>query len=73
MMSGSFFFDPIDVSNDVSILFIETSGCLPMCGHGLIGAITILIEENLITPKERGTIRVETPAGLIVADYKQER
>ena len=72
MMSGSFFFDPIDASNDVSILFIETSGCLPMCGHGLIGAITILIEENLITPKVRGTIRVETPAGLIVADYKKE-
>lgn len=72
MMSGSFFFEPIDVSNDVSILFIETSGCLPMCGHGLIGAITILIEENLISPKERGTIRVETPAGLIVADYKKE-
>ena len=72
MMSGSFFFDPIDASNDVSILFIETSGCLPMCGHGLIGAITILIEENLITPKVSGAIRVETPAGLIVADYKQE-
>ena len=54
MMSGSFYFDPLDAQNDVAILFIETSGCLPMCGHGLIGALTILIEENLINPKVSG-------------------
>ena len=46
MMSGSFYFDPCDPSNDVAILFIETSGCLPMCGHGLIGTMTILLEEQ---------------------------
>jgi 4-hydroxyproline epimerase len=72
MMSGSFFFPPIDTANDVSVLFIETSGCLPMCGHGLIGTITILIEEKLISPKQKGTLRVETPAGLIIASYTQE-
>ena len=73
MMSGSFYFDPLDAQNDVAILFIETSGCLPMCGHGLIGAITILIEENLINPKVSGMIRVETPAGLVVASYIKEQ
>jgi len=73
MMSGSFYFDPLDAQNDVAILFIETSGCLPMCGHGLIGAITILIEENLINPKVSGMIRVETPAGLVVAFYIKEQ
>ena len=72
MVSGSFFFPPIDSTNDVSVLFIETSGCLPMCGHGLIGTITILIEEKLIVPEQKGTIRVETPAGLIIASYTQE-
>ena len=72
MMSGSFFFPPQDVSNDVAVLFIETSGCLPMCGHGLIGTITILIEEKLVLPKEKGILRVETPAGLIIASYTQE-
>ena len=36
IMSGSFYYDPINSQNDVAILFIETSGCLPMCGHGLI-------------------------------------
>ena len=72
MMSGSFFFPPQDALNDVAVLFIETSGCLPMCGHGLIGTITILIEEKLVLPKEKGILRVETPAGLIIASYLQE-
>ena len=72
MMSGSFFFPPIDKTNDVGVLFIETSGCLPMCGHGLIGTITILIEEKLVVPKNKGILRVETPAGLIIASYTQK-
>jgi len=72
MMSGSFFFEPQDAQNDFGILFIETSGCLPMCGHGTIGAITIAIEEGIIQPKEPGKIRMETPAGLVLIDYLQE-
>ena len=72
MMSGSFFYDPSDIKNDVSILFIETSGCLPMCGHGLIGAITVLIEEGIVIPKVEGKINVETPAGLVKALYKKK-
>lgn len=73
MMSGSFYFEPCDPENDVAILFIETSGCLPMCGHGLIGTMTILIEEQLIQPKENGIVRVETPAGLVLVKYTQEK
>ena len=69
MMSGSFYYDPVDPQNDVAILFIETSGCLPMCGHGLIGALTVLLEEKLIQPKVNGIVRVETPAGLVLANY----
>jgi len=72
MMSGSFFFEPQFPENDFGILFIETSGCLPMCGHGTIGAITIAIEENLIHPKSPGHIRMETPAGLVEIEYKEE-
>ena len=72
MMSGSFYYDPTDSQNDVGILFIETSGCLPMCGHGLIGALTILLEEDLVQPKISGILRVETPAGLVIADYIKE-
>lgn len=71
MMSGSIFYPPSDPANDFGILFIETSGCLPMCGHGTIGAITIGIEEGLLSPKEPGKIRMETPAGLVNIKYQQ--
>ncbi|MGB5318142.1 4-hydroxyproline epimerase [Eudoraea sp.] len=70
MMSGGFFLEPSDPSNDLGILFMETSGCLPMCGHGTIGAITIGLEEGLINPKIPGSIRLETPAGLVKVSYE---
>lgn len=73
MMSGSIFYPPSDPKNDFGILFIETSGCLPMCGHGTIGAITIGIEEGLITPKVAGEVRMETPAGLVKISYQQTK
>ncbi|WP_332735944.1 4-hydroxyproline epimerase [Flavihumibacter sp.] len=72
MMSGSILYPPHDPDNDVAVLFIETSGCLPMCGHGTIGTITIAVEEGLIIPKTAGIIRMEAPAGLINIEYKQE-
>lgn len=71
MMSGSFFFEPQFPENDFGILFIETSGCLPMCGHGTIGAITIAIEEGLIKPRVPGKVRMETPAGLVEIEYQK--
>lgn len=71
MMSGAILFPPHNQENDFAILFIETSGCLPMCGHGTIGAITIAIEEGLVTPKTPGKIRMEAPAGLVEITYKQ--
>jgi 4-hydroxyproline epimerase len=71
IMSGSIFYPPADPLNDLGILFIETSGCLPMCGHGTIGSITIGIEEGLIQPKTPGKIRLETPAGLVEVVYQQ--
>jgi len=72
MMSGSILYAPHDPQNDIAVLFIETSGCLPMCGHGTIGTITIAIEEGLIKPKIPGIVRMEVPAGLIIASYKEE-
>ena len=72
MMSGSILYPPHDPANDVAVLFIETSGCLPMCGHGTIGTITIAIEEGLINPKTPGFIRMEAPAGLVMIEYRQE-
>jgi 4-hydroxyproline epimerase len=72
MMSGSMLYPPADPSHDAAVLFIETSGCLPMCGHGTIGTVTIAIEENLINPHTPGQLTLETPAGIIQVDYVQE-
>lgn len=72
MMSGSILFPPADPDNDSGILFIETSGCLPMCGHGTIGTVTVMIEEGLVTPKTPGFLNLETPAGLVRVTYTQE-
>lgn len=72
MMSGSILYPPHDPENDVAVLFIETSGCLPMCGHGTIGTITMAIEEGLIQPKVPGVVRMEAPAGLVMIEYQQD-
>ncbi|HXC56492.1 MAG TPA: 4-hydroxyproline epimerase [Rhizomicrobium sp.] len=72
MMSGGFFYPPHRDDADLGILFIETSGCLPMCGHGTIGMVTFGIENGLIAPREEGRLRVEVPAGVIDITYKTE-
>jgi 4-hydroxyproline epimerase len=72
MMSGSILYPPTNPSNDIAILFIETSGCLPMCGHGTIGTVTIMIEEGLVVPKKEGELNIEVPAGLIRVEYEQK-
>ncbi|MEP1150493.1 MAG: 4-hydroxyproline epimerase [Balneola sp.] len=72
MMSGSILYEPSSSDNDAGVLFIETSGCLPMCGHGTIGTVTIMIEEGLVDPKIPGQLRLETPAGLVKVTYTEE-
>ncbi len=72
MMSGGFLYPPTTPEADVGILFIETSGCLPMCGHGTIGIITFALEHGLITPRKPGKVIAEVPAGVIELDYVQD-
>ncbi|UAK26685.1 4-hydroxyproline epimerase [Sphingomonas nostoxanthinifaciens] len=72
MMSGGFLYPPTREDTDVGILFIETSGCLPMCGHGTIGMITFGLEHGLITPRTPGQLKVEVPAGIIDIVYTTE-
>lgn len=72
MMSGGFLYPPTREDADVGILFIETSGCLPMCGHGTMGIITFGLEQGLISPRRPGTLRVEVPAGVIDVEYAAE-
>ncbi|MGV2497442.1 4-hydroxyproline epimerase [Pelagerythrobacter aerophilus] len=72
MMSGGFLYPPTRADCDVGILFIETSGCLPMCGHGTIGLVTFGLECGLIHPRTSGSLRIEVPAGIIDVTYQME-
>ncbi len=77
MMSGAFIYPPCSDNADASILFIETSGCLPMCGHGTIGAVTAAVENGLLKPKqsiknEKNTLTIDVPAGQVSIEYKQQ-
>jgi 4-hydroxyproline epimerase len=71
MMSGAILYPPTRPDCDIAFLFIETSGCLPMCGHGTIGTVTFAVERGLVSPREPGLMRIDTPAGLVEARYSQ--
>ncbi len=70
MMSGAFLYPACSENADGAILFIETSGCLPMCGHGTIGTVTAALENGLLTPKTPGKLVLDVPAGQINIDYQ---
>jgi proline racemase len=68
-MSGAILQPPTRPDADYGVLFIEVSGCLPMCGHGTIGVATVLVETGMVpvtTPVT--TVRLEVPAGLVVVE-----
>lgn len=71
VMSGSILYPPTTPDGDAGVLFIEVSGCLPMCGHGTIGTVTMALEQGLVTPREPGLLNLDTPAGRVVARYEQ--
>ncbi|MCO4799678.1 MAG: 4-hydroxyproline epimerase [Colwelliaceae bacterium] len=70
MMSGAFLYPACNENADVSVLFIETSGCLPMCGHGTIGLVTAGLESGLIIPKQPGQLILDVPAGQVNIEYQ---
>lgn len=70
-MSGAILQPPTRPDADWGVLFIEVSGCLPMCGHGTIGVATVLVETGMVTVTEPVTeIRLEAPAGVVVAEVQ---
>src|SRR6188472_1636449 len=71
VMSGSILYPPTREDCDSAILFIEVSGCLPMCGHGTIGTVTMAVENGLVTPATPGVLNLDAPAGRVVARYDQ--
>jgi len=71
MMSGSILYPPTRDDCDIGVLFIETSGCLPMCGHGTIGTVTTALEEGFVTPRIEGKLSLDTPAGRVDIEYER--
>ncbi|GGQ16334.1 proline racemase family protein [Streptosporangium pseudovulgare] len=72
-MSGAILQPPTRPDADYGVLYIEVSGCLPMCGHGTIGVATVLVETGMVEVVEPVTIiRLDTPAGLVVAEVRVE-
>ncbi|WP_236792983.1 proline racemase family protein [Amycolatopsis sp. GM8] len=72
-MSGAILQPPARADADWGVLFIEVSGCLPMCGHGTIGVATVLVETGMVEVTEPvTTVRLDTPAGLVVAEVAVE-
>ena len=67
-MSGAILQAPTRPDADWGVVYIEVSGCLPMCGHGTIGVATVLVETGMVEVVEPvTTIRLDTPAGLVIA------
>jgi proline racemase len=67
-MSGAILQPPTRPDADWGVLFVEVSGCLPMCGHGTIGVATVLVETGMVAVTEPETVvRLDTPAGLVEA------
>jgi 4-hydroxyproline epimerase len=70
MMSGGMLYPPCSANADASILFLETSGCLPMCGHGTMGLVSMALENGLLSPRDRNTIILDVPAGQIRVEVR---
>ena len=67
-MSGAILQPSTRPDAEWGVIYIEVSGCLPMCGHGTIGVATVLVETGMVDVVEPvTTIRLDTPAGLVIA------
>ncbi|WP_022884550.1 proline racemase family protein [Glaciibacter superstes] len=67
-MSGAILQPSTRPDAEWGVVYIEVSGCLPMCGHGTIGVATVLVETGMVEVVEPVTeIRLDTPAGLVIA------
>lgn len=67
-MFGAVITPPCTEDGDVGILYLHTTGQATMCGHGTIGAVTVLLETGILPGREgENTVRIDTPAGRVTA------
>jgi len=71
-MSGAILYPPLRPDCDIAILYIEVTGCLPICGHGTIGSVTFALEHGLVTPREEGVVALDAPAGKVTARFVRD-
>jgi 4-hydroxyproline epimerase len=64
VLVGALLVEPADPTCQLGVIFFNNVGYLGMCGHGTIGLIASLSYRGRIT---EGTIRVETPVGVVEA------
>jgi proline racemase len=70
-LSGAILQPPITEGTEFGVLFIEVTGCLPMCGHATIGVATVLVETGMvevIAPVT--TLRLDVPAGVVTVEVE---
>jgi 4-hydroxyproline epimerase len=71
-MSGAILYPPLREDCDIAILYIEVTGCLPICAHGTIGSVTFALEHGLVTPREEGVVALDAPAGRVTASFVRD-
>ncbi|HLO27657.1 MAG TPA: proline racemase family protein [Anaerolineales bacterium] len=67
-MYGCILTAPVTPEADFGILFIHNEGFSTMCGHGIIGITTVVLETGMLPMLSPTTkIKIDSPAGLITA------
>lgn len=67
-MSGTVLTEPCNPAADIGVIFIDSGGYFPMCGHSTVGVTTMLVETGMVPAIEpQTTVKIDTPAGLVTA------
>lgn len=67
-MYGCVVLPPVTPEADVGVIFTHNEGFSTMCGHGIIGLATVLLECGLLAPREpEARVGIDTPAGFVEA------
>lgn len=67
-MFGAVLTEPVHPQADTGVIFMDSGGCLNMCGHGSIGTASMLVETGAVVVSEPYTdVLLDAPSGLIRA------
>jgi trans-L-3-hydroxyproline dehydratase len=73
-MYGCLLVPPTTPEADLGVLFLHNEGCSTMCGHGVIGLVTVVLENGILPISEPETlVRLDTPSGLVTARASVEK